>query len=253
MSENEDKLIGGNVADFVIRVGETVRKPVTKATPSVQALLQHLEHTGFEGAPRAFGTDEHGRQILEFVHGAMWDRSKSPKPEDLYRAGLLMRRLHDSIASFELPEAAQWERLSIPDGAEIICHNDLAPWNLVCGTDRWVFIDWDNAAPGTRLWDIAWSAISFPPLVPGGDLTVAAEAVRALCEGYRVDRADYGLLVALMARRARAASKLLIEASHTGEQPWARLFAENGDNYWGPVADYIDDSATTLERLLLEE
>ena len=124
---------------------------------------------------------------------------------------------------------------------------------MVCAEDRWVFIDWDNAAPGTRLWDIAWAAISFPPLVPGGDLAVGAEAVRTLCEGYEVDRNDYGLLVALMARRARAASQLLVEASHTGEQPWARLFAEHGDHYWGPLADYIDSSATALRELLLQE
>jgi len=36
--------------------------------------------------------------------------------------------------------------------------------------DRWVFIDWDwGLAPGSRLWDLAWTAQSFVPLAAGGD------------------------------------------------------------------------------------
>ena len=31
-------------------------------------------------------------------------------------------------------------------------------WNLVRDRDRWVFIDWDGARPGSRLWDLACSA-----------------------------------------------------------------------------------------------
>ena len=52
----------------------------------------------------------------------------------------------------------------------IIAHQDLAPWNLVIG-DRWAFIDWDTAAPGTRLWDLAYAVHGFVPLSadPGGD------------------------------------------------------------------------------------
>jgi hypothetical protein len=40
-------------------VAGTVRKPVTPATPAVEALLAHLD--GFPGAPRHFGRDDNGR------------------------------------------------------------------------------------------------------------------------------------------------------------------------------------------------
>ena len=250
MFEKEEKLIGGNVAAFVVRVGQTVRKPATEATPTIQALLRHLEHAGFDGAPRALGTDEHSRQILEFIPGAMWDRAIPPEPEKLNGVGALIRSLHDATASFVPPEEAHWDRLSVPNGTDIVCHNDLAPWNLICGAERYAFIDWDNAAPGTRLWDLAWSAISFPPIVPGCDLFGAAQSIRALCDGYGVRSSEYSLLIELMYRRARAASDLLIQAARTGQQPWARLFAESGDHYWGPVSDYIQISATALEKLL---
>jgi hypothetical protein len=33
---------------------------------------------------------------------------------------------------------------------------------------------------------------------------------------------------------------LLRRASATGEQPWARLWAEGHGEHWGPAADYIE-------------
>ena len=83
-------LTGGNVAGQVVRVGDTVRKPVTSATPAVEALLRHLEAAGFAGAPRTLGRDERGRQVLEYIpftnrftHTA--DFVPSPAEEQLYQ------------------------------------------------------------------------------------------------------------------------------------------------------------------------
>ena len=253
MDEIEEKLPGGNVAEFVIRVGSTVRKPYRGATASIQALLKHLHEVGFRGAPQAYGIDERGRQVLEFIDGAMWNRSGPPELSDLRRAGNLIRKLHDASSSFVPPVSAHWENPSIPDGYDILCHNDLAPWNLVCGVDRWAFIDWDNAAPATRLWDLAWAAISFPPVEPDCDLSMAARAIHALGDGYGVEPSEYSKLIELMVRRSRTASDLLIDAARSGEQPWARLYAENGDHYWGPTSDYIERSATSLKEMLLSD
>jgi aminoglycoside phosphotransferase (APT) family kinase protein len=250
MSE-EEKLVGGNVADSVVRIGSTVRKPATVATPAVQAFLAHLHSVGFVAAPQGLGFDERGRQVLEFVPGAMWDRKHQNTLADLRRVGVLIRSLHDATASFTPPVFAEWEALSVPDGYDIICHNDLAPWNLVCGADRWAFIDWDNAAPGTRLWDLAWATISFPPVEPDCDLSVAATAIHAIVDGYRLQLSEYGKLLRLMAERARAGSDLLVQGARTGQQPWARLYAEGHDKYWGPVSDYIDRYVSILEGMLV--
>ena len=48
-----------------MRVGDTVRRPTGPWTPAIHALLRHLEHRGFDGAPRLHGIDEQGREILE--------------------------------------------------------------------------------------------------------------------------------------------------------------------------------------------
>jgi len=41
----------------VVRIGDTVRRPVGPHSPLVHALLAHLESVGFEGAPRFLGID----------------------------------------------------------------------------------------------------------------------------------------------------------------------------------------------------
>ena len=70
-----------------VRVGDTVRRPVGPWTQSVDAVLYHLENVGFEGAPRALGYDERGRQVLSFERGNV-----NADPRDLGTA-----RLHASV------------------------------------------------------------------------------------------------------------------------------------------------------------
>ena len=67
MSE-EEPLSGGNTT-VVVRVGDTVRRPVGRWTPAVHDLLSHLTTVGFSGSPRVLGVDESDREILEFVPG----------------------------------------------------------------------------------------------------------------------------------------------------------------------------------------
>jgi thiamine kinase-like enzyme len=57
----------------------------------------------------------------------------------------LVRAVHDASAAYEPDSDSTWITPIPAPGAELICHNDLAPWNLLIG-DRWVFIDWDAAA-----------------------------------------------------------------------------------------------------------
>jgi Ser/Thr protein kinase RdoA (MazF antagonist) len=238
-SRDEQVLAGGNVAEQVVRVGETVRKPLTRATPAVHALLDHLAAIGFEGAPRALGYDAAGRQVLEYVAGTLAYELPQLMTSQLHRVGTLIRQLHDAVETFTAPHDAEWDVVIPPDRKDLICHNDLAPWNLVCNDDRWVFIDWDGAGPGSRLWDLAYAAHGFIPLSPDGDPSQDAPRLRALADGYQLTKRQRRELPTLIEAHTRSMDTLLRTSATTGAQPWARLHAEDHADHWGPAADYI--------------
>jgi hypothetical protein len=268
----EIQLSGGNATAGVVRVGETVRRPAGPWTPAVHALLLHLHEVGFRGAPRPLGMDEQGREVLSYASGTVpWpDRFDLLAPEDrLARVGRLIRDLHDALEGFTPPPDARWQTLMpAPTDAsgtpEMIIHHDLAPWNLVMG-DEWVFIDWDVAAPGTRLWDLAYAAHGFVPLAPNrpdrppgaappNGTTPddeAAARLRVLADAYGLDEAQRRVLVPLLARRTRAMYDFLADQSARGNQPWTRLWQEGHGTAWDTDTRYIEERGAHWEQSLL--
>ncbi|MFC7331067.1 phosphotransferase enzyme family protein [Marinactinospora rubrisoli] len=234
----EVPLTGGNVSVGVVRVGGTVRKPATAATPAVEAFLGHLAAAGFTGAPRTLGRDERGRHVLEYVPGVMADTLPPMTPAELRRLGAMIRGLHDAAAGFTPPPGARWEVVIPPDREELVCHHDLAPWNLVRDGERWVFIDFDGAGPGSRLWDLGYAAHGFVPLRPGGDPAHDAARLRALADGYRLDAHQRAALPELTAEHVRGMHRLLVDGARRGRRPWARLHAQGHAAYWAAAADY---------------
>jgi Ser/Thr protein kinase RdoA (MazF antagonist) len=235
----EELLTGGNVAAAVVRSGDTVRKPWTAATPAVHAFLRHLRDRGVPGVPAVHGRDEQGRQVLAYVPGVPGDSAPPMTVGELRRLGALVRTLHDASVDFVPPAGARWEVAIAPDGAELVCHQDLAPWNLIRDGDVWTFIDWDASAPGTRLWDLAYVAQTFAPLVAGGDPGVDAVRLRAVVDGYGLDAAGRAALPEKLVARTRAMYDLLADGGRTGAMPWSRLWAEGHGVHWGGAADYV--------------
>jgi hypothetical protein len=220
-----------------------VRKPVTPATPAVEALLAHLD--GFPGAPRHFGRDDRGRQVLEYIPGTIDDLPADNR--ELHRAGRLIRDLPDALADFQPPGGARWDVVippptsmlapQAPLSEDLVCHHDLAPWNLVRAEGRWVFIDWDGAGPGSRLWDLAYAAHGFVPMHPDGDPDTDSPRLRALADGYGLDDDQRAELPALIVAHTRGMYDLLRTST---EEPWTRLHTEGHADHWGPAADYIE-------------
>lgn len=238
MLEREQAL-PGNVNSGVVRIGDTVRRPAGRWTDGVDALLRHLRDVGFDGAPRPLGRDDQGRQVLEFVPGEVGDPTGTYSPTELEQIGRLLRDFHDAVADFQPPASAAWNRVIPPDAEEIICHNDAAPWNLVRSPRGWVLIDWDGAAPGSRLWDLAYTAQSMAGLNATREPRAGAERLRALVNGYRPTEALRSALAATLGRRAAAMVDLLRAGHEDQRQPWARIWTEDGP-YWRDTAEYLD-------------
>jgi aminoglycoside phosphotransferase (APT) family kinase protein len=76
-----------------------------------------------------------------------------------------LRAWHDATVDFAPPDA-DW---GLPQSGprEVICHNDFAPYNCIFSNGRLVgAIDFDLCSPGARLWDLAYTAYRFVPLLP---------------------------------------------------------------------------------------
>ena len=241
----------GRVTPGLVRVGDTVRRPTGPWTPAVDALLLHLEAVGFVGAPRALGQDRQGRQVLEHVPGEAGGPSPSWSPAQLRAVGGLLADLHLAAGSFVPPAGAVWDCPVAPDGRELVCHGDPAPWNLVASARGWVLVDWDAAGPATALWELAYTAQTASPLEPGRAVPGSATGLRALVDGYGLDEPGRRRLVPLLARRAQGMVDLLGDGARTGRQPWARLEAEDGA-YWRGAVAHVRRHEVVWERALLD-
>ncbi|NGN64773.1 aminoglycoside phosphotransferase family protein [Streptomyces sp. A7024] len=145
----------------VARVGGTVRRPAQPWTPTVHALLKHLEAVGFPYAPRPLGFDDQGREVLTFINGESGPQSWAKVVDDqgLSAYARLLREFHDATADFTPPDDAAWADGPIAPGeGQVICHGDFGPWNVVWQGNRPVgIIDWDFARPGARMHDVAYA------------------------------------------------------------------------------------------------
>jgi hypothetical protein len=220
-----------------VRVGDTVRRPMGPWSPAVHALLQHLD--GFDGAPRLLGVDERGREIIEYVPGAMaWPEMGSLRTDDgLARAGDLLRRYHEVVASFVPPADAQWRFPNMARDAErwlggervVVCHNDCAAWNLVMGEHRWAFIDWDTVGPRPRIWDVAYAVIGMVLVDSQGDHD---HRVAVLADGYGLDAIDRRRLREVVIARAESSIAGMRRRAERGDARWVEMWLGGHRESW---------------------
>lgn len=230
-------LPGGNATHGVARVGSTVRKPWTDATPSVNAFMDAVRDAGVD-VPAVHGQDAQGRQVTEFIPGSLAMESAPLSYSELSRVGRLVRAIHDAGATYEPDSNSTWITPIRAPGAELICHNDLAPWNLLIG-ERWVFIDWDAAAPSTRLWDLAYAAQAFTINDATADPAVAARALAAFIDGYGADGELRAAIPAAMWQRTTAMHELLKTSHAAGTEPWASMFTTGHGDHWHRVTQFV--------------
>lgn len=191
----------------VVRVGNTVRRPVRPQSSAVKAFLRHLETAGFAGAPRHLGVDDRGREILSWIEG---DVALPPFPAwaggeaILLGVATLQRQLHETAHDFIPPDDATWDRPNLvpPGPGAVVCHNDLCIENVVVRDGRVAaFIDFDFAAPSDPLLDIAIAARHWIPIRDPRDIDPALQGLdqparfRRFCDVHGLDRERRGAVV----------------------------------------------------------
>jgi hypothetical protein len=176
----EIPLLGGQLTPGIVRVGNTVRRPLKGNAAFVHDLLVFLEDQGFSFAPRFLGMDEQGREILSYLEGEIWLESGSGlSDERLVQTTKAIRRYHDATAGSSLAQ-----------GHEIVAHHELGPHNTIFQDRHLVgFIDWDDAAPGTRLRDLANAVYNYVDVSHWSNQEASEQARRLLlmCAAYGWD------------------------------------------------------------------
>lgn len=163
----------------VVQIGQTVRRSAGPWTPTIHALLAWIRVQGVNQIPIPLGIDAEGREIMSYLPGHtgegengawVWDEAV------LSQAGVLLRAIHDASTNF--PRSGMTWRLPAHYPDEVICLNDVAPYNMIGGFDvtgraqLTGFIDVDMASPGPRIHDLAYLAYRLCPFIEDEQTTV---------------------------------------------------------------------------------
>lgn len=184
----EESVLGGGAVNEVVRVGDTVRRSPSERSGFVRELLALFEDAGWRGAPRFLGADAFGRETFGYLAGRAAvtapERAAARTDESLTEVARLVRAFHDLTHG-----------TALAGDRDVVCHHDLAPKNTVYAAGRPVaFIDWDLAAPGERIHDLAHVCWQYLDLGPGvTDVRATARRIRLICDAYGLDERE-GLL-----------------------------------------------------------
>lgn len=266
---HEVALDGDGVTAGLVRVGETVRRPVRPFTATVQAYLAHLHSRGFDAAPRPLGYDDQGREVLSFVPGDV-PREPLPvhatRPRVLVALAQLIRWEHDAAEGWQPPDDAVWGTrpgprprglLPLFDEPELVAHMDYCPGNVVFrGGLPVALIDFDLAKPTTRLSDIANALYWWAPLLDPADRPPSlvdadiAERVAVFADAYGMTRQQRSDLMPLAIKRVHNSHLTARAAAQV--DPVFRRFWDNGVKDRMPRAEaWTRRVADDITRVLL--
>jgi Phosphotransferase enzyme family len=242
-SEDEvEEVLQGGVANAgaVVRIGDEVRRPANPHTATIHALLRHVRARGCDLVPEPLGVDDRDRDRLRFVRG---DVAVPPFPAwsqtDAWLAStaLAIRGLHDASVDFVAPAGASWsDELADTSGVhEVICHNDVCPENVVCRDGLAVaLLDFDFAAPGRRVHDLAAFACMCVPLAAEVDATMLGRGpldpfhrLRVVADGYGLDP-DRAPFVDAIAEWIERGGEFVLRHVQAGEPAFIQMWEETG-------------------------
>ncbi len=231
--------LNGDSKHQIIRIGNTVHRPINWWTPSVHHLLNYLESINFKYSPRVLGFDEQGREILSFVDGQSgkdgWEKIVSEK--GLRKYAKLLREYHYAIAGYKPLSNSEWAyaKGELKEG-EIMCHGDFGVWNTVWAGDEPVgIVDWDFVVPAKPRYDFLYALEYSAPFRDDDaclkwhhfpEIPDRKQRIKVFAEAYGMS--ELGDIVADVANMQRQVGRYEAELARRGLQPQVDWVA-NGD------------------------
>lgn len=268
-SNQDVEVLQGGVgnAGEVVRVGTDVLRPLSPHWRGIHAFLRHLHDVGFTGVPRVIGVESGARERLAFIPG---DVPIPPFPDwsatgtALTSTAALLRGLHDAARTFTPPPDATWsEELADPDPGvtPVLCHNDVCPENVVFRSGRAVaLLDFEFAAPGRPLWDLAALASMCVPLDTPADAARNGpgradpiSGLRAVAAGHGLDRAERLELLDVLDARMANGGVFVKRRVDAGEQAFIEMWeAMGGQARYDRRRDWFSTMRPTFTAALVD-
>jgi hypothetical protein len=260
MDDREIVLSGGNMTR-VVRVGATVRRTAGPWTPAVHALLRHVHEAGFTRVPTPLGLDARGREVLSLLPGRV---ATYPLPafvlsdRMLVTVARMLRAYHDATTTFIVPPGVVWQAPA-HEPAEVVCHNDIAPYNLMFeGSELTGVIDFDLASPGPRVWDMAYAAYRFVTLtgpgnpdVPHAGVAAQAQRLATFCAAYGDRAIGPAEVVPAVVARLRELVAFIVDGAAAGDAAQAAVLARGDAGIYEQDIAYVECHGDDLSHGLV--
>jgi hypothetical protein len=263
----EIPLLGGDVTEGVVRVGDTVRRPLGPHSLLVHGVLRHLEASGFTGAPRLLGVDERGREILTFVEGEVAGRpwpSWVAEPDRAASVAVLLRSLDDAMIPWGIPVQARTPAVPLPDlptgpgpRRYFVGHRDVTPENVVFRDGQAVaLIDFDMVRASSRVDEVGNLLLWWAPLMPPEDRQEVLRDVdaparaRLLVDAYGLGPVERRHVVNVAISSAERSWFTMRERARRDGGGWQRMWDEGvGDRIHRRQA-WLADNAAALHQII---
>lgn len=208
--EKEIPLTGGRVTQGVVKVADTVRRPLCENSPTAHRAMKILQDKNIHLAPKLLGIDKKGREITEFIDGFCPPDLDCFSEEQLVAAAKLIAALHRALKL---------------DNETVICHGDLSPCNFMFVEDVPSFvIDWDAAHEGSGITDLAyaiwlWLDIGNEELPP----TETTSRIHLMADAYGLNKEGYAILPGEIVKEMERVGKSVFEnkAQQSATRSWA--------------------------------
>ena len=228
-----EELQGGREGQ-IFRSENRVYRPRGKWSETVHYLLSYIAKNGFHAAPKPFGFDDKGNEVLSFVDGEVFNyplKGNIATEEALTSAASLLRSYHDASSSFlsqHSNDTLEW-MLPVREPIEVICHGDYAPYNVsLHGSKAVGIIDFDTAHPAPRVWDVAYALYCWAPFKTHkydamGDLSSQSLRAKQFCDAYGLPEIERQSIVKTMIDRVQA----LVDHMHSEARNGNQAFISN--------------------------
>ncbi|MFE3516979.1 phosphotransferase [Streptomyces sp. NPDC059166] len=263
---DREALAGGMAnAGAVFRRGALVERPAPRNARALHSHLLALKEHGFDAAPTPVGPAADGREQLTFIPG---DVALPPFPPwvltttALESVGTLLRRLHEAGAAIAVDTDDEWPLdLADPEGGTMLCHNDVCPDNVVFRDGRAAaLIDFDLAAPGRPVWDVAMTARYWVPMLDPVSAAALYPAVsdaparlRILADSYGLSARERAGLPGVIEQATEVCRAFVSRRVADGEPVYVQALADRGGwERWDRMQTWLADHRETFAAALLD-